>query len=66
MMTDVLVHFVLEGLGDLGLGCLLLLCKHDHLPRPWMNKVVHARAYQFTLIVLFNLLTSYLMVRAVG
>lgn len=66
MTANVLLHFGLEGLGDLSLGCLLLLCRHDHLRWAWANRVVHSRAYQVVVIVLFNLLTSYVTVQAIG
>lgn len=66
MPANVLLHFALESLGDLSLGCLLLLCKHDHFRWTWLNRMVHSTAYRVVVIVLFNLLTSYLTVRAIG
>lgn len=66
MVSNVIVHFGLELLGDISLGCMLLLCKHDHLPYAWMNRVVHSRAYQWTILGLFNLITSIITVQVIG
>lgn len=65
-MGDVLVHFGLEGLGDASLGCMLLLCKHDHFASPRLNRLIHSRYYKWGVLILFNLLTSYITVKAVG
>lgn len=67
-MSNVLIHFGLELLGDLSLGCMLLLCKHDHFNGrlAFLNRVVHSRAYQWTIIALFNLATSAITVQVVG
>jgi hypothetical protein len=65
-MSNILIHFGLETLGDISLGCMLLLCKHDHFNSPRLNKIVHSLAYQWTILVLFNILTAIITVQIIG
>lgn len=59
-MLKVATHAGIETLGGLGVGCVLLLCSHDHFHGrfAFVNRLVHSRAYRATVIGAFYLLTS--------
>lgn len=67
-MEAILFHFGLELLGDLSLGCMLLLCRHDHFEGrlAWLNRVVHSRAYRWGILLLMNFVTSAITVQIIG
>lgn len=66
LVFKVATHAGIEAIGGLGVGCVLLLCHHEHFHGrlAWVNRVVHSRAYRAGVISLFYLLTSLATVLA--
>lgn len=62
MLASWFYHMVLELVGGGIVRCLLLLCNHDHLPYPWMNRIVRSRVYRWTLWFILVAITSLIMV----
>lgn len=52
MGTDVLIHFMIEAIGGLGMRCALGMCKHTH--------------HRIMVWIPFGLLTSWITVHMVG
>jgi hypothetical protein len=60
LITDVLGHAGIEGLGGVGVSCFFLLCNHDHFHGRLapLNAVVHSRAWRLALLTALSVLTS--------
>ena len=60
LVFKVVAHAGIEAVGGLGVGCVLLLCNHEHFHGrlAFVNRLVHSRAYRAGVIGLFYALTS--------
>jgi len=60
LIFKVATHAGIEALGGIGVGCLLLICEHDHLRGrlAFVRALARSRAYRASVIGLFYLLTS--------
>lgn len=59
-LLDIAGHAGIESLGGLGFGCLVFLCHHDHFRgrlRP-LNRLVHSRAWRWTVLVVLAAVSS--------
>lgn len=66
LVFKVATHAGIEALGGLGVGCVLLLCHHDHFHGrfAFVNRLVHSRAYRAGVISAFYVATSVATVLA--
>ncbi|MEJ7717469.1 MAG: hypothetical protein ACR2LY_06970 [Thermoleophilaceae bacterium] len=60
LVFKVAAHAGIEAVGGLGVGCMLLLCHHEHFHGrlAFVNRIVHSRAYRAGMVGLFWLATS--------
>ncbi len=60
LVFKVAAHAGIEAVGGLCVGCVLLLCHHEHFHGrlAFVNRIVHSRAYRAGMVGLFWLATS--------